>query len=328
MLKRMGLMVASAGVAAVSLPAAGHAAQPCPKVMNLSGVAGPGAQYARPRVSVSCSRSTVTIRSNGLPHYRFVQITPNPLVAQNFVFRFPRNPRRAARPTRLPLLGPAGVAVNGVVFFGPNEAQRPRATAWGDPVYNSIMDRCMGHTAWAYHYHAFVQKCLAPASRPGRPSPILGYAFDGFPIYGSWGCLDKACRKVVKFRSGYRKVGNPSTNAWQAFRYVASNDPTVLDRCNGRVGPDGRYRYHVTSTFPYIIGCYTGTPTSNRTGPGFGARRGPPNGGPRFGMRRPGPGFGPPNGRPFGPPPRGDRAGRQQTEVRGCTLTAAGTVSC
>ena len=36
---------------------------------------------------------------------------------------------------------------------------------------------------------------------------------------------------------------------------------TTLDACNGRTQPDGTYGYHVTTNFPYIIGCFTGTAT-------------------------------------------------------------------
>ena len=44
-------------------------------------------------------------------------------------------------------------------------------------------------------------------------------------------------------------------------------DSTDLDECNGHTTatpdfPDGIYHYHVTATFPYISGCYRGTPGS------------------------------------------------------------------
>jgi len=271
----------------------------CPKMMNVGRFAGPGAGYEKPRVSVRCAGGIATVRTNSMPHYRFVRITPNPLVAQNFTFRLPLRPRRLRVPREIPRLGPVGIAVNGVVFFSPNEAARPSHQAWGDPVYNGIMDRCMGHTAREYHYHAFVQNCLAPGSRAGRPSPILGYAFDGYPIYGPWGCLDRGCRKVVRFRSSWVRTGDPTTYAWRAHAYRKQQGAQYLDRCNGRVGPDGTYRYHATARFPYIIGCYAGVPMAqprNRRRGGFR----PEGRGPRFGRdgRRP-----PPRGG-YGRPPR------------------------
>src|SRR5690606_32781637 len=101
-----------------------------------------------------------------------------------------------------------------------------------------------------------------PAVDTTKPSPILGWALDGFPIYGPQGCLDTACAEVVTFESGWAQTGDPTTYAWDNHAYKASTDANVLDKCNGRVGPDGTYRYHATAGFPYILGCFTGTPAS------------------------------------------------------------------
>jgi hypothetical protein len=319
-----GLMALALGPVLVTSLTSPADAAACPAnvLMDVSRTAGPGAGYERPRVSARCAGNMLVVRSNGMPHYRFVQITPNPLRAQNYVFRVPVNPRRASRTTRIPLLGGVGFAVNGVIFYGPNEAAFPAGQAYGDPVFNGIMDRCMGHTAREYHYHAFVQSCLAPRARAGKPSPVLGFAFDGFPIHGSWGCLDRACKKVVQFKSGYVRTASPARNAWQAHRWVKRKSPIYLDRCNGRVGPDGQYRYHATNTFPYIIGCYAGTPEMSNRRRGGGPRgRGP--GGPG------GPGVGPPpRGGPRGGPRGRDGPGPRRAGAGGCTLTAAGGIVC
>jgi hypothetical protein len=101
---------------------------------------------------------------------------------------------------------------------------------------------------------------IPPAATP------TGYAGDGFPIFGSLGCSDAACSDVVEYVSGYEQIGDPSTYAWDAHEYRSSSDPTVLDECNGHVGPSGDYHYHATETFPYILGCFTGTPTSGFSG--------------------------------------------------------------
>ena len=44
--------------------------------------------------------------------------------------------------------------------------------------------------------------------RYGKPSPVVGFALDGFPVYGPYGCLDEACTDVVKMKS-----------SWEATRY-------------------------------------------------------------------------------------------------------------
>jgi hypothetical protein len=241
----------------------------CPLAKNFPPVsaAPENAAYPAPTLNVSCDGTTVTVQSNGIPGYRFVATTPNPLRAQNYNWRFPQNPAQAARTTTIPLLGPVGIAVNGLPFYGPNEAQMPHP--YGDPVYNQLLDYCLGHTAQRgdYHYHALLVKCLVSGAADGKPSPIIGYAFDGFPIYGPYGCVDAACTRVVKFQSGWDRVGDPRTYAWNAHRYTQKSGETYLDQCNGHVGPDGTYHYHATDTFPYILGCYRGTAMANGGGP-------------------------------------------------------------
>lgn len=239
---------------------------PCPKnvFLDVSRRPGAGAQYAKPRLEAACEGEQLVVRSNGIPHYEFVQVTPNPLKEQNYEFRVPLHPKAAPAPVPIPLLGSAGFAVNGLVFYGPNEGPVPAEENFGDPIYNSILDACMGHTALEYHYHAMVQRCLSDDVKDGEPSPILGFAFDGYAIRGPWGCLDKDCGKVVKFKSSWEKVGNPATDSWDAYDYVKKDSPEYLDQCNGHAGIDGGYHYHITETWPYILGCYAGEPVGLR----------------------------------------------------------------
>jgi len=241
--------------------------------LDLSDAASPGAGYAAPAMAVTCGADTVTITANGMPSYTYVSMTPNPLVEQAIAIEIPRHPEVADQPTDIPLLGYAGLTVGGTYWFGPNEAAVPADSAWGDPVYNGIVDGCQGHTADAYHHHALAEKCLTQAAVSSAtpwtlpdpdedtPSPIIGFAADGFPIYGPRGCLDEACTEVATFTSGWVQLAAPVQDAWDNHTYRGDpDDETVLDRCNGRYGPDGTYRYHATATFPDILGCYTGTP--------------------------------------------------------------------
>jgi hypothetical protein len=266
--------------------------EPCPKdaFLNVSKHPGAGPQYPKPRLEAGCEGETLVVRGNGIPHYEFVQVTPNPLKEQDYEFRVPLKPKRAAQPTPIPLLGSAGFAINGLVFYGPNEGPVPVAEQFGDPIFNSIMDACMGHTALEYHYHAMVQSCLS-AVKEGEPSPILGFAFDGFPIRGPWGCLDRDCTRVVKFKSSWERVREPHTDSWDAYEYVKKEGAEYLDQCNGRTGSDGSYNYHITETWPYIIGCYSGEPARQRRSPELSQRPagpgGPPGGPPPFGPPRP-----------------------------------------
>ncbi len=240
----------------------------CPSVhfLDLDQFDGAGDLWEDPWLEVTCDDDTVRVESNGIPHFAFVQTTPNQLAPQDWAWDFPRYPQVADDITEIPLLGDAGVAVNGLPFYGPNEGAFP--DPFGDPIYNAITDSCLGHTAnrGDYHFHALLVECLSSGDFAGEPSPIVGYAFDGFPVYGPQGCIDADCEDVVEFRSGWDMIGDPTTYAWDAYEFNERSTPEYLDECNGRYGPDGSYRYHATNNFPYILSCYRGTPTTGAAG--------------------------------------------------------------
>jgi hypothetical protein len=267
---------------ATSSGGTGGATASCPEAATMLDVAkapGAGDGYPKPTLSAECTADTFIVESNGMPHYTFVQITPNPLKEQPHQWEIPRNPAAAAQTSKIPLLGIVGFAVNGVPFYGPNEAAQPADQAYGDPIYNGIMDPCFGHTSpGEYHYHSMLVKCLDAASLVAKPwmnpdppadqaSPILAWSLDGYPIHGPLECADAGCAAVVEMKSGYAQTGNPKTNAWDAYTWKAHDgDATYLDECNGHSGPDGEYHYHATAGFPYLLGCYHGTPGGGGTG--------------------------------------------------------------
>ena len=110
-------------------------------------------------------------------------------------------------------------------------------------------------------------------------SPILGYAYDGNPIYGPYGYsspLDNTSN-IVRLESGYTqnvsRSEGPSTSTYPLgyftddFSWNASVNvgKTILDKNNGRFCvtpeyPEGTYAYFITinssnqPVFPYIIG--------------------------------------------------------------------------
>ena len=242
-------------------------------ILDVSDAPGAGSAYAAPELSASCEDGELVVTGNGIPPYTFVPLTPNPLneVAQNYSITL--NPEIAAAPSDIPFLGLAGFAVNGMPWFGPNEGPVP--DNFGDPIYNGITDGCFGHTANEYHHHALAQQCLVQeavasaepwtlaAPDPNEASPIIGWALDGFPIYGPYGCTDESCTTVIEFQSSWVQTGNPQELALDNHEYQQQNGEQFLDQCNGRTQPDGSYGYHATSTFPYILGCYMGTPSDD-----------------------------------------------------------------
>ena len=255
----------------------GDPADACPTANFPAVSADPAnAAYPDPTLAVYCEGDEVIVEANGIPAYEFVEMTPNPLTEQDWAWHFPRYPEVAAAPSTIPLLGAAGIAVNGLPIYGPNEAQFP--DPYGDPVYNQIVDFCKGHTGGQgdYHYHALLVACLTGDTPAGEPDPVIGYSFDGFEIRGPMGCSDASCTSTVEYQSGWVQTGDPSTYAWDNHEYQGGDDPTILDECNGHVGPAGDYHYHATASFPYILGCYTGTATNNIVGGGGGGGGMPP----------------------------------------------------
>ena len=126
-----------------------------------------------------------------------------------------------------------------------------------------------------------------------KHSPIIGFAYDGHPIYGPYGFVRRDGGAVSQMRSGYVidiKDNRPSTTIYpegffvEDYTHKKSSDDTVLDENNGRFCitpefPTGTYAYFATVSniaensgvfknyfkpiFPYLIGDnYKGIPDS------------------------------------------------------------------
>lgn len=258
--------LATAGTASSAAPEAAPspartALPDCP-VATFPAVAANSAngRWAAPRLEVSCTDRQVVVESNGIPPYEFQRTTPNDLREQEYVWRFPRSAELSDESTSIPLLGPIAIAVNGLPIYGPNEGEHP--DPYGDPVHNDILDWCLGHTARRgdYHYHALIVDCLTAGHDATEPSPVIAWSFDGFPIYGPRECVDTGCSEIVELHSGWQRTGDPTTYAWDNYRFVGRNNTDGLDACNGHIGPADDYHYHATTEFPYILGCYSGYP--------------------------------------------------------------------
>ena len=116
-------------------------------------------------------------------------------------------------------------------------------------------------------------------------SPIIGWSYDGNPIYGPYGYITKSGGAISQMRSGYSlelKDGRPSAGLYpegffiEDFEYKKVDDDAVLDENNGRFCftpefPKGTYAYFATvndgpadsaenfngfkrPVFPYLIG--------------------------------------------------------------------------
>jgi hypothetical protein len=179
---------------------------------------------------------------------------PNAIKDQDFKVELPAEPKPASAPTCAP--GAVGILVSGAVLF--NALDAPGR----DAVAHETQDACQGHPqeAGAYHYHS-ITTCIDDKRLADGHSALVGYALDGFGIFGRYG---------------------------EGGKLLSSAD---LDECHGHVHAipwNGRtvvmYHYHATWDFPYTIGCMRGAwrqadvmaiSALPRGGPGGPGGRGP-----------------------------------------------------
>lgn len=229
----------------------------------------------------------VYVRATGIPTYDigpFGDGNPNTPTNQNRTFRITRSPQvNNGVKTNTPL-GPIGVWCNGVAMFNAKDARSYNNQGiWNQNavvVEAAGFDAALGHPApgGAYHHHQRPVALLAQVGvQPNVHSPLAGYAFDGFPIYGPYGYANpNGTGAVVRIRSSYRlrnlstRTNGPAVSVQfplgyyiEDFEYVAGLGE--LDQYNGRTCvtpefPGGTYVYFTTinadgsSAYPYSVG--------------------------------------------------------------------------
>ncbi len=242
-------------------------------IPDVSAMGNAGAGYPAPAVAGTCEGTDFVIRSNGIPTFEFVPLTPNGLQAKSYVFKMPGFPSEAATKAAIPLGGPVAVSVTGIPIFGPTENPMD---GYRDPVLDdtirNLLDECSGHTApgGTYHFHAR-PSCVVVDLGGEKQGLVVGWSFDGYPILAPVVCSDAACSTTKRVKSSWRSTLAEYTTAtrgpaWDIHEYVAGLGD--LDRCNGlpitEAGAKYDYAYFATDTFPYFMGCYHGTATMNR----------------------------------------------------------------
>jgi hypothetical protein len=200
-------------------------------------------------------------KSNGVVN-SVIEMKPSEQIVTIFL---PKNPQPSPqltmlRQARFSPRSGVGISVNGVRFFPPEPVNRITA-------FHNIapLDPHGGHTGFGHEYHYHRAPPVMESDASGR---VFGFALDGFAVRGPTepdGC----------------KPGN-------------------LDAINGHDHDGLGYHYHVSSSWPYILGGFkgplgtavlgdanvcdvtrqTGGGPPGPGGPGSDGRRGPPRGGP------------------------------------------------
>ena len=150
-----------------------------------------------------------------------------------------------------------GITLTGAVWHA--EVANDATGNWYNPTNALPLDQCWGHPYnQQYHLHGYSWKCF-PNQGTSGPSPLFGYALDGFGIYGPRG-----------------EDGQMVTNA-------------QLDQCHGHTAPvqwngalTNIYHYHLNREYPYSVGCFRGIVDYDTAlgppGPNLGMKEGVPYG--------------------------------------------------
>lgn len=219
-------------------------------------------------VTVTCSDTHATLTSDTYPDHEMMTgiVGTNEQVPVPAEYGAPILLEPELSGTPLTRDAALGVAVNGVPIYDytgggeMSEADLAHHQAQHDTLQTGQLDVCGGHAGRGddYHYHV-APTCMIEQMENAGPDAIIGWAFDGFPIYGDT---------------------NPDGSI------IAEG---VLDVCNGQADDTFGYRYHTSQDAPYIVQCLMGTvadfdrlprvrPLSAATGGGAEPGR-PPRGG-------------------------------------------------
>lgn len=237
----------------------------------------------------------VYVNSSSVPSYSIGPWmgSPNTVVNQNFSFRILRTPV-VKTGTKTPTgLGNIGIWVNGVGIYNYSDGRSyNNKNIWHNDairVEGPSFDSCGGHPSPNNQYHNHQNAACLYSESNQVHSPIVGYAFDSFPIYGPYGYVNTdGSGGIKKMRSGYSLRNmttrttlpngtvltsinyGPAVSATyplgyfvQDYAYSATNADLDLNNvryCVTPEYPNGTYAYFVTITapgspaFPYIVG--------------------------------------------------------------------------
>jgi hypothetical protein len=236
---------------------------------------------------------------------------PNDAVNQDFTFKLTRHPQVNTGAKTVTPNGHIGVWTNGVSIFNAKDARSyNNQNVWFQNalvVEGLSFDDCLGHPAPNGEYHHHVNPtCLYDDADSTQHSPIIGYAFDGYPIYGAFAYQNTdGAGKITRMRTSYRprnitqrtslpdgtpltanqygpdvSLQSPLGTYIQDFEFVAELGD--LDEYNGRYSitpeyPAGTYAYFVTidatgyPEYPFTLGpTYYGIVPAGNTGPQSG----------------------------------------------------------
>ena len=253
---------------------------------------------------ISVSNGKCVFNSNSIPNHDFQDGSANFFTVPsevNETLETTTSPTNASTTTALSLSLDNAVMLNGVKLdllaaacygVGPDPLGQEKigcgdeyiGNAWRYDPMSSLnefgTDTHNAHTQpdGAYHYHGN-PNALFDMTDPTEESPVIGFAADGYPIYGSYISDNGTIRKVESsytLKTGSRVALGTEANGdfpggdydgqyREDYEYVQGHGD--LDECNGMTH-NGAYGYYITDSFPWVLTCFKGTTdTSFNKGP-------------------------------------------------------------
>lgn len=234
-------------------------------------------------ISIKVEGNECVITTNNIPNHDFNDSSAafaTDVAEVSSEHRIPLEPAFANSITAISLTTDNAIMLNGVKLdllaaacynvgdekIGCNDMDQPWRFDPMSPMNNFGTDMHNAHTqpTGAYHYHGNPQALFD--QDPNAESPLIGFAADGFPIFGSY--IDdngtvRAVQSSYQLKSGTRpSSANDPGGSYDGtfvddYEYVeASGD---LDECNGMMWK-GSYGYYVVNEYPWVLACYKGTP--------------------------------------------------------------------
>jgi len=145
---------------------------------------------------IQYSTNYVYVSTDSVPSYNIGPWTnnPNDPSAQDKTYKFPRNPVQKSGTKTKVGLGTVGLWSNGVSMFNADDGMSyNNQGVWNRNAYyweGESFDSCKGHADQSGTYHNHIDPSCMYTKSSSTHSPIIGFAFDGFPIYGPYGYTD------------------------------------------------------------------------------------------------------------------------------------------
>ena len=281
-------------------------------MLNTTGATGYNGIIANVQ-QVEYSNNFTYVSASGIPDYNIGPWPGNPNTPsnQNYVFKIPRNPVEETGIKTSTPLGHQAVLMNGTVTYNSLDAfSYNNQGIWHQDanVFEAgSFDASGGHSQQfgAYHYHQGPVELFSNIDS-SQHSPIIGFSFDGFPIYGPFGYANTSgTGPIRRMQAGYQLRNITQRNSlpdgsnltppqWgpavgtqyplgsfvEDYEFISGSGD--LDEYNGRFCvtpeyPNGIYAYFVTMTtignsvYPHMIGPeYYGDVETANIGPGGG----------------------------------------------------------